>query len=159
MSDLPGILKDGHENATKAKDFIRAVGKFEIEQETGCWVWIGAAQSNGYGRFWDGEKSNYAHRVMYELFNGPIQASMDLDHLCRNRRCVNPLHLEQVTRSENLKRGLTGENIAAPLRARTHCPQGHEYSEENTRRYAGRRVCRACCREKAKRYAMEKKHG
>src|SRR5699024_1617461 len=86
-----------------------------------------------------------AHRVSYETFAGPIPEGLDLDHLCRNRSCVNPEHLEPVTRSENLRR--------SPLMARgqdkTHCPHGHEYSPENTRiTKAGARACRTCERKR-----------
>lgn len=122
--------------------------KYTICKESGCWEWTAAVQSNGYGRVWYNGKVQYAHRVMYERNVGTIKEGMDLDHLCRNRKCVNPDHLEQVTRSENLKRGETGENIAEPLRKKTHCPKGHPYSGDNLRLYGGRRHCRACARNR-----------
>ena len=148
VRELPGILAEFEGKAKAAGAFLRALDKFNINPVTGCWVWTGAIQSNGYGRLWDGKSSRYAHRVIYELFNGPIEEGLDIDHLCRNRSCVNPLHLDPVTRSENLRRGESGENIAAPLRKKTHCPRNHKYDEENTRVYRGRRHCRACARER-----------
>ena len=125
---------------------VRISRKISVDLESGCWNWVGCVQSNGYGRVWDGNCVRYAHRVLYTLLKGVIQKSLDLDHLCRNRRCVNPDHLEAVTRSENLKRGLAGENIAAPLREKTHCPRGHEYSGDNLSKRNGRRHCKACQR-------------
>lgn len=73
--------------------------------ETGCWDWIGGIGSHGYGALWDGRQMTVAHRVMYELVVGPIPDGLDIDHLCRNRACVNPAHMEPVTRGENLRRG------------------------------------------------------
>jgi hypothetical protein len=74
-----------------------------------CWPWLGALYSNGYGHISAGGHSGpglLAHRVAYELVLGPVPDGLDLDHLCRCRRCVNPVHLEPVTRSVNLKRGI-----------------------------------------------------
>lgn len=124
-----------------------------------CWEWTAAiGKTGGYGKYTlplnDGSgksKHVYAHRYAYELLAGPVDKFLDLDHLCRNRRCVNPDHLEPVTRKENLRRGVgpTGLNMA-----KTHCPRGHEYSEENTRVNKNGRACRACHREHdRKRYA------
>jgi hypothetical protein len=73
----------------------------------GCWVWRKATDPNGYGRFWFDGRMLGAHRVSYQLLVGPVPEGLDLDHLCRNRRCVNPSHLEPVTRRTNLVRGDT----------------------------------------------------
>ncbi len=108
-----------------------------------CWQWQGTT-SKGYGLFWDGERTQVAHRVVYELLNGQIAAGLTLDHLCRNRSCVRPKHMEPVTNRVNI---LRGEGITARLARRTHCPNGHAYSAENTRYYQGRRYCRACRRK------------
>jgi hypothetical protein len=83
-----------------------------------------------------------AHRVAYEHWCAPIGSGREIDHLCRNRACVNPNHLEAVSHRENVRRGLRGALT-------THCAQGHEYTPENTARYRGHRACRACNRERA----------
>jgi hypothetical protein len=75
----------------------------------GCWEWTGAmSRATGYGKATMNGRSDGAHRIMYELIVGPIPTGLDLDHLCRNRICVNPAHLEPVTRSENVRRGIGG---------------------------------------------------
>jgi hypothetical protein len=118
----------------------------------GCWLWTGAT-SAGYGHiFVAGRKGrgrlSLAHRVSYEMHVGPIPVGLDLDHLCRVRNCVNPAHLEPVTRQVNLARGIgfTMERRNSH-REKTHCPRGHEYVGENLYvRPSGHRVCRACRR-------------
>ena len=72
-----------------------------------CWLWIGAHKDKrgGYGNFWGGDTTVYAHRWVYEYFRGPIPKGLQIDHLCRIRTCVNPLHLEIVTQRENIRRG------------------------------------------------------
>jgi hypothetical protein len=108
-----------------------------------CWQWTDSLATNGYGAFRTPSGSVRAHRWAYEHLVGPIPDGLQLDHLCRNRGCVNPDHLEPVTLGENVRRGAAG----AHLRARTHCPQGHEYTPENTYVRAGnRRRCRECDR-------------
>lgn len=111
----------------------------------GCWLWTGARSSNGYGAVSIGGRVVGAHRAVYELLAGPIPAGLQLDHLCRVRRCVNPAHLEPVTARENQLRGVHG--------LKTHCPAGHPYDEENTYIHPGRGVrdCRLCRRESARR--------
>lgn len=114
----------------------------------GCWLWMGYKQPDGYGQIWDRVKMRSAHRVAYELFRGPIPDGLHIDHLCRNRMCVNPEHLEAVTQQENTRRG------AAVI---THCPQGHPYEGGNL--YVcprGKRECRTCRRDR-KRVARARK--
>lgn len=94
-----------------------------------CWSWLGTVvKTYGYLQM-AGHRRVLAHRFAYELLVGPIPNGLEIDHLCRNRTCVNPSHLEPVTRGENIRRstGITNSNAA-----KTHCPQGHEYSPENT---------------------------
>ena len=119
--------------------------------------------TTGYGRFTIKRKSFQAHIISYEMKNGLMKNGLELDHLCRNRWCVNPDHLEAVTHRENCLRG-TG--MTAINAKKTHCKNGHEFSKENTRiiinRYGNKqRNCRICCRkiknESAKRKRLEKK--
>lgn len=112
-----------------------------------CWTWRGAPNCNGYGRIRISGQDNMAHRVTYELANGPIPAGLQVDHLCRNRMCVRPSHLEAVTQRINLLRGHT---IVAREAVVTHCPQEHPYDELNTYHYRGMRYCRACNRERSR---------
>ena len=102
-----------------------------------CWQWM-ASLAKGYGQFWNGERRQMAHLWAWENLVGPRDEAMDLDHLCRNRKCVNPDHLEPVSRGENLHRGAHRNKV------KTHCPQGHPYDDENTLVYNGWRFCRAC---------------
>lgn len=95
----------------------------------------------GYVRYTRNGKTEYGHRLMYELFIGPIPEGLQIDHLCSNRACINPEHLEAVPPHVNKMRGRAGEW----QKAKTHCPHGHEYTEENTwRSHRGHRYCRAC---------------
>lgn len=107
------------------------------ETPDGCWIWTGARSTTGYGHTTIRGKYWGAHRLSYEAHVGPIPAGLDLDHLCRVRECVRPDHLEPVTRSENVRRGLPFKK-AAPRP--THCPKGHPYSEDPS----GRLRCRTC---------------
>lgn len=118
---------------------------------SGCLHWSGATR-NGYGRTGARGRMENAHRVAYELAFGAIGKGLEVDHLCRNRGCVNPLHLEPVTAAENRRRAarakygkLRGPYVRRPKA--THCRNGHEYTAENTRHPSAKphiRVCRAC---------------
>ena len=141
---------------TTLDSFWRRVHKTEK-----CWNWQGFVLDSGYGQIATRKKptasgTRLAHRVAYELVVGPIPEGLDLDHLCRNRICVNPSHLEPVTDKENVRRGLHGV-------LRTHCKYNHELTPENTRhdRDGGRR-CRTCAKRwnvtaKAKKRAQKAK--
>ena len=113
---------------------------------SGCWEWAGWHNHKGYGMFWFEGRDQPAHRVSYTLSVGEIPAGLDLDHLCRNRGCVNPAHLEPVTRGENL---LRGDTFNARNAAKTECPKGHPYDDKNTyTTRKGGRSCRTCHRER-----------
>lgn len=112
-----------------------------------CWVWTGGSFRDGYGQFhpYGWRRKVQAHRYAYELLVGPIPEGLTLDHLCRNRSCVNPHHLEPVTHRVNILRGVGASAMHASA---THCPHDHPYDDENTYiRYDGRRVCRICQRK------------
>jgi len=108
-----------------------------VAAEGGCWHWVGALQPNGYGRVKVGGRALMAHRAVYEAVCGPIPDGLQLDHLCRNRGCVNPAHLEPVTQLENTLRG----NSAGAICRRTgRCLKGHEKKPG--------RECVTCWRER-----------
>src|SRR5262245_59779324 len=117
-----------------------------IPNEDGCMVWTGSVSSGGYGRIGIGNrKSASSNKLVYEHFVGAVSDVLELDHLCRNLRCVNPQHLEAVTHRENVRRG---NGIAAKFAMRTHCDNGHEFTLNNTANMKdGSRICRACARE------------
>lgn len=114
------------------------------ETPTGCWEWTGAIQSRGYGSVGHGGKIHLTHRLAYEMLRGPIPDGLHMDHLCRNRPCCNPEHLEPVTQTVNTLRGVS---FAAENSIKTHCKNGHEYVEANT--YTDKRGSRSCktCRK------------
>lgn len=97
----PPLRVIGDSRGTMAERFK---GKWVVDPLVGCWVWTAASNGRGYGRIWVDGRPHPAHRVAYEIHVGPIPAGMEIDHLCRNRGCVNPAHLEPVTRRENLRR-------------------------------------------------------
>ena len=117
------------------------------EPNSGCWLWIGKLNDAGYGTAWRDQR---VHRLNYERFKGKIPLGLELDHLCRVRCCVNPDHLEAVTHMENCQRGDAGKSTGAQQRAKTYCPQGHEYSAENTYTYNGKRTCKECQRRRTR---------
>lgn len=120
-----------------------------VETPSGCWEFTGATDAAGYGRIGLGRRIDgtaMTHRVTYEFFVSEVPESLDLDHLCRNRACCHPWHLDPVPRAVNVSRGLRRKGY----RDKTHCKQGHEYTPENTyikRKGSGtQRACKACYR-------------
>ena len=134
----------------------------KVRQSAGCWDWIAKTNRSGYGQFWDGThypngspRFVLAHRFSYELFVGPIPDGLQIDHLCRNRGCVRPEHLEPVTRSVNL---LRSPLMGRANREKTCCSMGHPFDDGNTRHeYTAngwhKRHCREChnAQERARR--------
>ena len=119
-----------------------------------CWEWEGVIDHYGYGVY--GNKRHLAHRIVYKLLVNEPRADMCLDHLCRNRRCVNPEHLEEVTHKENVLRGktITSRNLNKVV-----CKNGHPFNDENTYIHPARqtRDCRTCRSLAVLRYAERKK--
>lgn len=131
----------------------------KVEKTENCWNWIGARMKSGYGEITltspNGKFVLYAHRLSYMLYvDGYIPDGMTIDHLCRNRSCINPMHLEVVTPEENKRRG---ESPLAKFARQTHCLYGHVLDEVNTYiNRLGHRYCRKC---NARRQRERSKHG
>lgn len=126
----------------------RLIEKRKIDSN-GCWIWLGAIHKNGYGSTTNGSRSakEYVHRLSYKLWKGEIPQGHELDHLCRNRSCFNPDHLEPVTRRINTLRGIGPKKLGQINSGKTHCKSGHPFDEANTRyRPTGGRSCRECAK-------------
>jgi hypothetical protein len=128
---------------TVQRHMIRALTSSDDPER--CWIWTGLLGDGGYGRAYDPgtQRTVAAHRASYEAFIGPIPDGLVIDHLCRNRACVNPTHLEPVTQRVNV---LRGEGPTAERARRTHCKEGHPLSGDNLYIHPtrGHRSCKAC---------------
>lgn len=137
-----------------------AVERFwsHVDRTGDCWEWTAYRDRDGYGITNAAAFGTpRAHRVAYALLIGPIPDGMQLDHLCRNRSCVNPDHLEPVTNRENQRRGVT---VSSANSVKTHCPRGHALEGDNLIPYRlerGMRECRTCATEAARRYRAARK--
>lgn len=113
----------------------------KVDASGDCWEWVGATSNQGYGHF-RGQGERYAHRVVWTELVGPIPPGFTIDHLCRNRGCVNPDHLEPISALENVRRGFAPSMRNA---RKTHCKRGHQFTPDNTRYEGdGSRHCRTC---------------
>jgi len=123
-----------------------------------CAMWMAARDKDGYGMFKrsaPARKMVRAHRFAWERHhNRPVPDGLQLDHLCRNRWCVNPTHLEPVTAKENTRRS---ESVPGQNARKTHCAQGHPFDEANTGRQRSGRSCRTCAREASRRWRERRK--
>jgi len=137
-----------------------------MDKKRDCWEWTGSISQHGYGRLTISnnghKKTRSAHRVSYETFVGEIPDGLTIDHLCRNRKCINPNHLEAVTIKENVSRG---NPLWKQEAARTHCKYGHEFTEDNMYKYKTKtggvcRNCKTCMKARTrKRYTLAKLEG
>lgn len=131
----------------------------KVEKTEACWFWTAAIGDDGYGRFWAEGQMRRAHRVSYIAMVGSVPEGLVLDHLCRQRSCVRPDHLEPVTPLENSLRGIGPTLSTYQYVNVTSCPKGHPYDADNTYHRPDRpgRECRACQREACRRYNQRKK--
>jgi hypothetical protein len=118
----------------------------KIDRAGSCWVWTGTLHKCGYGVLVVTRKAVLAHVFAFRMLIGAVPPGLQIDHLCRNRRCVNPAHMEAVTQAENIRRGIGPSAIFARA---THCIAGHEFIQANTYRVKtargnNARRCRAC---------------
>ena len=132
-----------------------------VEITDSCWLWHGTCSSEGYARFYTGQNDlgrstyQYVHRLSFELFKGQIEDGLEIDHLCRVRNCINPEHMEVVTRSVNVLRGIGPPALNA---RKDHCIHGHPLSGDNLRVQNRKRWCRECDRLKHLEARRSRKH-
>ena len=148
-----GALSQMHQPLL-ANNQIQAKFWSKVNKTADCWQWTACVDKDGYGRWHNNAGPTLAHRTAYEWLIGQIPLGLELDHLCRNRACVNPSHLEVVTHLENMRRG--------SYALQTHCKNGHLFDQGNTyydNSHPGwqRRNCRRCNALAASRYRMRRK--
>lgn len=132
----PTVVKRASPDTPLIDRFMRFVDK---DHPGGCWVWAGTKTPKGYGHFGNKHGVVIAHRWSYEYHVGPIPDGLEIDHLCSNRACVNPAHLEVVTHAENNRR------TVARRGPRTHCSKGHALTDDNVYVFkTGARACKIC---------------
>lgn len=124
----------------------------KIDQQEDCWVWQASTDGCGYGHVWHEGKLKRAHKLLYETLVGAVPEGLELDHLCKNRACVNPEHLEPVTHAENVNRG---EWALANRPVPRTCKRGHPVDNENVYilNEKGWGTCLTCKRDRDREYA------
>lgn len=123
----------------------RLLDKIRIDDKTGCWIWTASIGGPGYGQLSVCGRPHAAHRLSYQVHVGEIPEGLFIDHLCRNRPCINPAHLEPVTHQVNMARGMGGKAHAQRMRERTHCKKGHPLTPDNIQwAERGKRHCKIC---------------
>ena len=136
-------------SAPRDAQIANALLKYSVVP-TGCWLWSGTIANTGYGQVWVMGRRFSAHRFFYQSHVGPINSSQVVDHLCRNRSCVNPAHMELVTNKENILRGISP---SAENARKTECKRGHKLEGDSVYLYMGKvRMCRLCRVEATKRW-------
>lgn len=134
-------LKFRPAHVVAAEDMARFLAK--VDKTESCWLWTAFCDKHGYAKFSVGGRTRRAHRFAFERFVGPIPEGYEIDHLCRNRSCVNPAHMEAVTPRVNGYRSFSPMGVN---HRKTHCPYGHPYDAANTylTPREGSRQCREC---------------
>lgn len=131
------------------------------EPNTGCWLWLGCVNNKGYGQVRRGGRTQLAHRAsLAETCEVP--AGSVVEHKCNTPACINPNHLFVSTQAANLQRMRAqgrGFDVSQLSLAKTHCPRGHEYTEDNMYRWGKRRICATCCYAAVKAYRARKRKG
>lgn len=157
-------MADESENLPATQERLREVllsGSMP-EPMSGCWIWVRYRQPRGYGLLSFRGRTTLAHRAAFQSFRGPIPEGMELDHLCRVRCCVNPDHLEPVTRLTNVRRGIRPQQMRDNNPGRNHGPylvcrtKGHPLTKSNIYESKGRRVCKECHKSRVKRYRQRR---
>lgn len=124
-----------------------------VISKSGCWEWTRGRFQYGYGKIKVKGHTLGAHRVYYQLINGAVPSDLVISHLCDNPPCINPAHLEATTQWENNARG---SGVSAVNLYKTHCVNGHEFTQENTILGDRRRACRKCANAHTHRRDLER---
>ncbi|PXH62351.1 HNH endonuclease signature motif containing protein [Klebsiella variicola] len=135
-------------NSLPASTESRLLSKVEKDLETGCWIFTGSRLPSGYGILWNGARPTGAHRISFQLYKGEIPAGKEIDHICNNRSCVNPAHLQAISHKENIHKSSTLMGVNA---RKSHCKRGHPLNGENLHiTPLGARQCKECMRMHAR---------